>query len=420
MSTSPSRALARILPLLAALLLGACGAGHDGAHDLHAEPAQETALEHAARHLDPTFVCPMHPQIVRDAPGNCPICGMALVRRDPQRGDAARAPAVAVAAGMRQALGVRTAAVERRSIAATARAPAQVEVDQYRISHVHARVRGWVEALKVHAVGERVAADQVLLEIYSPELSAAQEDYLIALRQGGRDSRAERAAAVRLRALGVDERFIGELADRGSSLLRVPLRAPRGGVITALNVRHGMYVEPATEVVEITDLDQVWIRADLFPEQLDRLGGEIYGAFRIAGVPDRVWRGKADYVYPAIDARTQTVQVRFPVPNRAGLLKVGMFMDGSLRGEAREAVLAVPSEAVIRTADGERVVLAEGEGRFRPVTVHTGHSAGGFTEILHGVEEGQRVVVNAQFLLDAESALGAGLDRLGGGGGHGH
>jgi membrane fusion protein, copper/silver efflux system len=290
-----------------------------------------------------------------------------------------------------------------------------VDVDEHRIAHVHARVRGWVETLAVHAVGERVQPDQVLLEIYSPELSAAQEDYLIALRLEGRPSRSERAAAVRLRTLGVDERFISELAERGSSLQRVPLRAPRAGVVTALNVRHGMYVEPATEVLEITDLDQVWIRADLFPEQIDRLGSEIFGAFRITGVPDRVWRAKAQYIYPEIDVLTQTVHVRFPVPNSQGHLKVGMFMDGTLRGEPREGVLAIPAEALIRTADGDRVVLEEAAGVFRPLAVHTGHSAEGWTEILFGVEEGQRVVVNAQFLLDAESALRAGLDRLGGG-----
>jgi membrane fusion protein, copper/silver efflux system len=110
--------------------------------------------------------------------------------------------------------------------------------------------------------------------------------------------------------------------------------------------------------------------------------------------------------------------VRFPVPNRQGHLKVGVFMDGSLRGAAREGVLVIPSEALIRTVDGDRVVVEEGEGRFRPLAVHAGHSAEGFTEILHGLEEGQRVVVNAQFLLDAESALRAGLDRLGGGHAH--
>jgi membrane fusion protein, copper/silver efflux system len=415
MNIDIGRAIAPILLLSAALLLSACDRDHAGHAPAEAAVA-ETALEHAQKHLDPTYVCPMHPQIVRSEPGNCPICGMALVRRDPQRSDGlSRAPAVEVDGRMRQALGVRTAAVERRDMAATARAPAQVDVDEHRIAHVHARVRGWVETLAVHAVGERVVADQVLLEIYSPDLSGAQEDYLIALRQGGRDSRAERAGRVRLRAMGVGDRFIDELAERGSSLLRVPLRAPRTGVLMKLNVRHGMYVEPDTVIAEIADLDQVWIRADVFPEHLDRLGDEIFGTFRIAGVPDRVWRGKAEYVYPEIDALTQTVHVRFPVPNRQGHLKVGVFMDGTLRGVPRENVLAIPSEAWIRTADGDRVIVEEDEGSFRPVAVHAGHSAEGWTEILHGLEEGQRVVVNAQFLLDAESALRAGLDRLGGG-----
>ncbi len=415
MNIDIGRVCAPILLLLAVLLLAACSRG-EHADSAGVAPAEETALEHARKHLDATYVCPMHPQIVRDEPGNCPICGMALVRRDPQRSDAAAsAPVVEVDGRMRQALAVRTSTVARREIAVTARVPAQVIVDENRISHVHARVRGWVETLAVHAVGERVSQDQVLLEIYSPELVAAQEDFLIAVRQGGRDSPSQRAASVRLRTMGVDDRFIAALAERGTSLQRVPLRAPRAGVVTELNARHGMYVEPLTDVVEVTDLDQVWIRADLFPEQIDRLGDEIFGAFSIAGVPDRVWRGKADYVYPEIDALTQTVHVRFPVPNLQGHLKVGVFMDGTVRGASRENVLAIPSEALIRTADGDRVVVEESDGHFRPVEVHTGHSAEGWTEILHGVQEGQSVVVNAQFLLDAESALRAGLDRLGGG-----
>lgn len=423
MNTFPLRRLARTgLALWLALVLVACTSSHDhAAPSAAAEASAETAVQHAARHRDPTYVCPMHPQIVRDAPGNCPICGMALVERKGEAGAAGRAPAIEVDGRLQQALGVRTAKAEPRVISPSLRAPAQVILDEHRVSHIHTRVAGWVEVLRVHAVGEAVAAGEVLLELYAPDLVAAQEDYLIALRAGGAGSRQQRAAAVRLRQLGMDEAFINALAERGSSQLRVPVRAPKAGVLTVLNVRHGMFVEPSTVVMEIADVSQVWVRVDVFPEQLDRLGeGTIYGAFRIPGVPDRVWRGEAAYVYPAIDELTQTIHLRFPVPNRAGLLKIGSFMDARLRGEDPEPALAVPSEAVIRTAEGERVVLAEGEGRFRPVPVHIGHVADGYTAILHGLEQGQEVVVSAQFLLDSESALRAGFSRLGGEDGHGH
>lgn len=422
MITRLSLSAQRIGLVLACLWLAACVPATDSASPsaTATDPAAESAVAHAARHAEPGYVCPMHPQVQRDAPGNCPICGMALVPRQ-RDAEPSAAPVVEVDGRLRQALGVRSAKVESRVLPARIEAPAQVVLDEHRLAHVHARVAGWVEVLKIHAIGERVAAGAVLLEIYAPDLVAAQEDYLIALRSGGAGSRQQQAAAVRLRQLGVGEDFIDALAKRGTSQLRVPVRAPRAGVLTQLNVRHGMYVEPSTVVVEIADVSQVWVRVDVFPEQLDRLGdGKLFGAFRLPGVPDRVWRAEASYVYPAIDELTQTVHLRFAVPNRSGQLKIGAFMDARLSGEDPPPALAVPSEALIRTADGERVVLDEGEGRFRPVAVHSGHSADGWTAILHGLEEGQQVVVSAQFLLDSESALRAGLSRLQGDGGHAH
>jgi Cu(I)/Ag(I) efflux system membrane fusion protein len=421
MNSSILRVLTRAgLPLLLVALLSACSASQDALPPAPGAGA-ETAVAHAAKHRNPTYVCPMHPQIVRDAPGNCPICGMTLVERreDPATED--ETSAIEVDGRLQQALGVRTAKVETRVLPPQMRAPAQVILDEHRINHIHTRVSGWVETLRVHAVGERVNAGDVLLEVYAPDLVAAQEDYLIALRIGGAGSRQQKGAGVRLRQLGMDDGFIEALAKRGSSLLRVPVRAPKSGVVNLLNVRHGMYVEPSTAMMEIADLSEVWVRVDVFPEQLDRLGdGKVFGAFRIPGVPDRVWRGEVEYVYPAIDEITQTIHLRFSIPNKAGLLKIGSFMDASLRGEDPAPALAVPSEAIIRTADGERVVLAEGEGRFRPVEVHLGHSADGYTTILHGLDEGHEVVVSAQFLLDSESSLRAGLGRLGGESGHAH
>lgn len=398
------------------------------AHDDHAAQAGHTAGETASAQLPAStraasalpgtetpaaslYVCPMHPQITSATPGSCPICGMALVARSLDTAQAA--PVIEVAAGLRQALGIRTADVERHVLSPRVRAPAEVAADQHRIRHVHTRVPGWIEDLRVHALGERVRAGQVLLELYAPDLVAAQEDYLIALRSGGAGSRAQRAAAERLRRLGVDEAFIDALAERGRSLQRVPVRAPSDGVVTMLDVRHGMYVEPSTVVLETTDLDQVWVNVSVFPEELERLGsGTIYAALSLPNQPDRLWRGEVGYVYPSQDATTRTVQLRVPVPNRRGLLRVGQYMEARLRGEEGEPVLTVPSEAVIRTADGERVVLDAGEGRFRVAEVHTGLRVEGRTQILHGLAEGERVVVSAQFLLDSEAALRAGLSRL--------
>ncbi len=358
------------------------------------------------------YVCPMHPQIRSAEPGRCPICGMQLVARGKQS-TAEDAPEIVVDGSLRQSLGLRSEAVERRVLEPLVEAPAQVMIDQDRIVHLHARVAGWIEVLHVHALGETVNAGQVLMELYAPDLVAAQEDYLIALRTGGSGSRAQRAAATRLRVLGVDDAFIDALAKRGSSLQRVPVRAPGAGVVTQLDVRHGMYVTPSTTMLEIADLSSVWVMAEIFPEERERLGtGEIFATLRLEGVPDRLWRGEVGYVYPTLDETTRTLRLRIPVPNRRGLLKLGHLMRASLRGEAGEPVLTVPSEAVIRSADGERVVLDLGDGRYRPVAVGTGLRAAGYTEIVEGLDAGQQVVVSAQFLLDSEASLRAGLGRL--------
>lgn len=412
------------LPLSLLGLTGCAGTdqGTDPDHATHAHaehghlPAQPVGA--ATARLPGTeapqatlYVCPMHPQITSETPSSCPICGMALVARS--RGAAQAAPVIEVDGGLRQALGVRTAAVERRVLSPRVRAPAEVVADQHRIRHVHTRVPGWIETLRVHALGERVRAGQVLLELYAPDLVAAQEDYLIALRSGGDGSRAQRSAGERLRRLGVDDDFIAALAQRGSSLKRVPVLAPSSGVLTMLDVRHGMYVEPSTVMFEIADLDEVWVSVSVFPEELERLGsGTIFVALNLPNQPDRLWRGEVSYVYPNQDAMTRTVQLRVPVPNRRGLLRVGQYMEARLRGEEGEPVLTVPSEAVIRTADGERVVLDAGEGRFRVAEVHAGLRVDGRTQIVHGLNEGDQVVVSAQFLLDSETALRAGLQRL--------
>lgn len=400
-------------------------AGHEGHdHSAHADSTSAPAVEAglptsaSAEALPGTppaapslYVCPMHPQITSETPGSCPICGMDLVARS--RSAAQAAPVIEVDAGLRQALGIRTAEVDRRVLSPRVRAPAEVVADQHRIRHVHTRVPGWVEDLRVHALGERVRAGQVLMEIYAPDLVVAQEDYLIALRSGGVGSRAQRAAAERLRRLGVDDEFIDALSERGRSLQRVPVRAPADGVVTQLDVRHGMYIEPSTIALEITDLSKVWVSVSVFPEELERLGnGTIFAALNLPNQPDRLWRGEVSYVYPSQDAMTRTVQLRVPVPNRRGLLRVGQYMEARLRGEEGEPVLSVPSEAVIRTADGERVVIDAGEGRFRVAQVHSGLRVDGRTQILHGLKEGERVVVSAQFLLDSEAALRAGLQRL--------
>ncbi len=366
------------------------------------------------------YVCPMHPEIRRDAPGRCPICGMALVPRSTRRGEEGL-PAVDLPARMIQQLGVRTEPVRQRTLPVEVLAPAIARIAEDRIRHVHTRVEGWVESIGVHSLGERVRKGQALFELYSPKLSAAQEDYLIALRQGGAGSRAERAAAFRLLTLGADEDFIARLAGEGRSSPRMPVRAPSDGVVTALGIRHGMFLEPMSVAAELSDLSELWVEVRLSAEELERLADP---APRVRlhhpGRAGRIWRAGDPVLLPLLDPVTRTQVLRYRVPNRKGLLAPGDFLTAELRGAEGAPVLAVPRSAVIRLPDGARVFRAEGHGRFRPVPVTLGRAAGGFIEVREGLAEGDQVVTRAQFLLDAEASLRAGIERYQAGEDHAH
>lgn len=357
------------------------------------------------------YVCPMHPEIRREQPGRCPICGMALVPRKPPA-QAGSSPPIAVSGRVMQALAVKIETVKKRSLSPRVFAPAFARIAEDRIVHVHSRVEGWVEAVDVHSLGERVAAGQRLFELYSPKLSAAQEDYLIAWRAGGPGSPAERAAAFRLLTLGVDEEFIARLGERGRSFRTVPVRAPRAGVVTAIGIRHGMFLEPSMVALELSDLSELWVDVRLSAEALEQIADPRPRLIlRHPGRAGRVWRAADPVLLPLADPITRSLTLRYRVANRKGLLAPGDFLRAELVGEAGAPVLAVPASAVMRFPEEARVMLLEGEGLFRPVRVELGRRFGRFLEIRDGLAEGQRIVSNAQFLLDAEAALGAGLDR---------
>ncbi|MDY6992855.1 MAG: efflux RND transporter periplasmic adaptor subunit, partial [Pseudomonadota bacterium] len=200
---------------------------------------EESAIEHAEKHLDPTYVCPMHPQIVRDEPGSCPICGMDLVKKQPENKQTAEQhPSVTLSAGTIQNMGVRTQKVQRGALSRIIQTVGYVTYDENKIAHLHPRSKGWVEKLKVRAEGDVVQADQVLLEMYSPEIFAAQEEFLVSLRVGNSKLLGENVTAIntiarqKLRLLAVPEAVINTLIDTGQAVGRIPLLAPQAGIIT--------------------------------------------------------------------------------------------------------------------------------------------------------------------------------------------
>lgn len=405
--------------LALSILLAGCGTGE--APDASPGPQAESHAGHDHDHAPAAgplseirYICPMHPNIVQDEPGRCPICGMNLVAREvPVAGAAPAAPvaqesgggAVALSPSLQQSLGVRVGHPERRSLAPLFRVGARVVPDASGVVRLSTRTEGWIERLHVRAVGDPVRRGAVVAEIYSPDLVQAQEELLL----GGRSAEGARE---RLRRLGVADGDIAAIEQAGQSRRRLALRAPVDGVVAELGVRDGGAVAAGETIMEITPRSEVWIEALLFPAQRMQLGERVEGRFTLPGLAGSEWQAEASYIAPSVDPVTQTVAVRFPIPEAGDALALGTWLDAEIAGASRDDVLVVPSSAVIRTRGGNRVVRVVEQGRFEPVAVETGAIHGGWTEIVSGLSEADGVVLSGQFLLDSEAELTSGLQRL--------
>jgi Cu(I)/Ag(I) efflux system membrane fusion protein len=407
-----ARVLALALPALSLLVAG-CGEQGTAPTESLAEAVDDTAMEHAAKHLDPKYVCPMHPQIVKDEPGSCPICGMDLVEKqmDPMTG---KHPEVALSPAVIQTMGVRTAEAARGTLWKFVRTVGRVEYDETRIAHIHPRAEGWIEGLDLRAEGEPVTKGQTLAQLYAPDILSAQVDFLLALDpqpQGVAQVKSEKARNL-LRLLDVPDPVIQEIARTRETRNTVPILAPIDGIVTRMMAREGMYVGKATEMFTIADLSRVWVLVDVYEHQIDWVAPGLTAEIEVPAHPGKSWEGTVDYLYPDLDPKTRTLRVRLVFPNPELLLKPNMFADVTIYGGPKRDVLKVPREALIVTGERKSVVKALGDGRFQPVDVVPGMAQGGEVEILSGLEEGDEVVVSGQFLIDSEASLAASFMRM--------
>ncbi len=391
---------------------------HDHDHQDHDhDHPQHSPVENGENGLDlgqeagEIYTCPMHPQIRRDEPGRCPICGMDLVPQDD-----ADDPEVTISPSIQQAMNIRTAPVERDRLWQRIDTVGRVEYDQTRIHHIHPRTEGWIGELAVSAEGDRVSRGELLYTLYSSELVNAQEEYLQAVRSG--DSRMQAASRERLEVLDVQDRVIDRIRDTGRVIRYLPWYAPMDGVITMLDARHGMFVAPGSEIMEITDLDALWLIADVFDGQMDWLETGQPAEIRLTSLPGQTIESEVDYIYPELDPATRTARVRLPLDNPEGRIRPGNWAKVTVFGGARDDLLVIPAEALIRTGHQDRVVVVEDNTRFSAREVHAGMQSGEWIEIRHGLEEGEKVVVSGQFLIDSEASRRAGHDRMGGGHDH--
>lgn len=397
------------------MLVGVTACGENGG------PA-ESAVEHAGRHLEVTYVCPMHPNIVKTEPGqSCPICGMDLVEREvkPTLDDL---PAIELSADVLQRLGVRSAQVSRGKLFKFIRTVGYVGYNEDRYKIVSMRMDGWVENLAVRAKGWTVKRGQLLFEFYSPEFQRLQSEFLATQKQdksGIRQRYGQRRESVesrdRLRYLEVPDSTLNRIARTGKALHRLPIYAPVAGRVLEHNVHKNQFVYADEEIMTIADTSTVWVEANVYEHQLEWLRLGLEAEVNVKALPGRKYKGEVNYINPELDPKTRTLVVRLRVPNVDDGLKPNMFAEVKIFGGPKEDVLSVPREALIITGERESVIIDQGDGHFRPRTVSAGMRSGGSVEILSGLEEGERVVVSGQFLLDSEANLRASFRRLGAG-----
>lgn len=364
-----------------------------------AEPATEKKILY--------WVAPMDPNFRRDGPGKSPM-GMDLV--PVYEDNAEDDDVVTINPAIVNSLGVRTEKAKVRPLWRRIEATGYVGFDETRISHINTRVSGWIVNLNVDAEGERVSRGDLLFEFYSPELVNAQKEYLQALQRGA--TRLLSGAGEKLRALGMIPSEIETLRNRGTVSENIRVEAPQDGVIIALNVREGMYVQPNSEIMNLADLSSVWLQAEVFESQAEWVAVGQAAEARFDSLQGSEFSGQVDYVYPVLDKVTRTLRVRLRFDNPGERLKPNMYAQVSIYGRLTPNALSIPRQALIPAPGRDRVVVTAGDGRFRVHEVMTGLESGDYVEIIAGLNEGDEVVTSAQFLIDSEASLAGSLQRL--------
>ena len=324
-----------------------------------------------------------------------------------------------------QMLGVRTAvAAMRPSLARTIRATGSVQFDERRMAAVTTKVGGWVEKLNVAATGEAVRAGQPLLEIYSPDLVAAEQEYLVVASMPSGDhsdmvhgdsASVVDAAVRRLRSLDVPEGEIARLQRTGQATRRIAVLAPANGIVTEKDAVLGMHVDPGTPLYKTADLATVWLIAQVQEQDLGQIrpGQKAHATF--VAFPGKVFDGTVDFVYPTLSPDTRTARSALSYPNGGGLLRSEMYAAVEIEAApsaTSASVIAIPTSAIIDSGTRQIVLVVKGEGKFEPRPVRLGAQGDGYTEVLAGLKEGEQVVTSANFLIDAESNLRAALQAF--------
>lgn len=420
----------RIVAILAACATLAAGWIAISRHGMPPFPgfAEESAGTEPEEAL--LYTCGMHPQVVQEEPGRCPICGMNLVPIGSDRGPSTEAErtGVRVSQSFLQNFAVHTTAAERADLPARIRTIGYLDQDEAKLVSVHTKFAGWIERSHVNTVGERVSEGDILFEIYSPELLTAQEEYLAAIdyvtrlrsagAYAGAVTRAEslmQAATERLRHWDLTDLQIGRLRSNGKPTRSLAVYSPASGYIVEKlgDSLEGTRVVPGATLLKIADHSTLWAKVEFYEHHLRDLRVGLRADISLDAFPGRLWRGRLLFFEPAMNSQTQTLTGYVEVNNADGRLRPKMYATIEIQLPGVAGALVVPAQSVLRS-DGNRaiVIVDAGGGLFIPHEVRLGIESERRMQVVDGLLEGERVVTSSQFLLDSESNLQAAVARL--------
>ena len=383
----------------------------------------------ASAQLAPKYHCPMHPQIVSDQPGECPICHMnlELISKGPATPEAVSATppsspgavldggaitppgttAIKLTLDRIQSIGVRTAVATEQPITSTLRVTAVVAPTDQGNAEVHVRSAGFVEKIGVNETGVHVARGQLLIAVYSPEVYQAESELLTASKwTGDAGVRSTAAARRKLDLLGMSAGDIERVVTSGEAIRALPVYAPTAGTVMKKSVVLGSYVTPELALYEIEDLSHVYVIADVFQQDVAALHVGAAGSFRPAQGSEPI-EARVDLVYPTVDRDARTTRVRMSVKNERGALRPGQYGSVEFAASAARKAITVPRDAVVETGRSTYVFVVEDVGKFTPRSVTLGGESGNDVIVASGLGAGERVVSGATFLIDSESRLQA-------------
>ena len=407
------------------------------------------------------YTCGMHPQIISDEPGNCPICGMKLVpiknssNNNKKKILYWRAPMdpneiydhpgkskmgmdlvpvyddagsnegiVKIDPAVEQNMNIKTVEVKKKNLSSRVITNGVLTTNEQKEYIVTTRVNGWIEKLYVNYTGQAVNKGEKLMDVYSPELVAAEQELLTALSYQTSIKNSSlsdvsksgdellKNAVRKLQLLEIPDEEIERLKESKELKTYVTLYAQKSGTVIEKNVVEGQKIMSGSPLLHISDLSNLWLTADIYEYELNKIDLGSKAKIKFNYLPDRTFEGKVSFIYPTIDAKSRTVKIRIDMNNKNGNLKPEMFANVEIEGKNLGDYPVVPENAVLRSGTKDIIVVALGSGRFKPQEVHLGNYSNGYYQVLSGLTEGTTIVTSAQFLIDSESNLRAAVGQM--------